>query len=198
MDRHNWNLRYGAKDLLWSAEPNRFLVQEIDGLQPGRALDLGCGEGRNAIWLAERGWSVVGVDFSDVALDKARRLAAQRGVEVDWGLEDLLEFEPPERAFRLVAILYLHLPPPQFETVLTRAVDAVASGGTLLLIGHDARNLTDGYGGPQDPNLLWDPSALAGLVNDLEVVKAERVARPVKTEEGEATAIDALVRARRP
>ena len=198
MDRHNWNLRYGAKDLLWSAEPNRFLVQEIEDVEPGKALVPGCGEGRNAIWLATRGWSVVGVDFSDVALERARRLAASRGVTVDWALEDLLEYEPEERAFDLVAILYLHLPPPQFEIVLTRAVDAVASGGTLLLVGHDVRNLTEGYGGPKDPKLLWDSSALVALLKGLEVVKAERVTRPVKTDEGEAAAIDTLVRARRP
>ena len=105
-----WNRRYAGTELLWSATPNRFLVAEVEGLPPGRALDLACGEGRNAIWLAERGFEVTGVDFSDVALERARRIAAGRGVEVEWTHADVTEYEPPLRAFDLVVVLYLHLP----------------------------------------------------------------------------------------
>ena len=79
MDRHDWDARYAGEQLVWSAEPNRFLVAEVDGLTPGRALDVACGEGRNAIWLAEQGWTVTGVDFSPVALDKARRTGRSPG-----------------------------------------------------------------------------------------------------------------------
>ena len=84
MDRHDWDARYAGEQLVWSAEPNRFLVAEVDGLPPGRALDVACGEGRNAIWLAEHGWMVTAVDFSAVAIDKGRRLAAARDVAVHW------------------------------------------------------------------------------------------------------------------
>lgn len=84
MDKDAWNERYGTEELIWRADPNRFLVEEVEDLKPGRALDLACGEGRNAVWLASKGWDVVGVDFSSAGLAKARRLAADRGVEVEW------------------------------------------------------------------------------------------------------------------
>ncbi len=89
MEREDWDRRYGGTELIWTAEPNRFVVEELGDLPAGRALDLGAGEGRNAVWLAERGWRVTAVDFSPVALDKARRLARARGVSVDWALEGL-------------------------------------------------------------------------------------------------------------
>ena len=92
--RDDWNARYAQKELLWTAAPNRRFAEEVAGLAPGRALDLACGEGRNAVWLAERGWEVIGVDFSDVALAKATELAANRGVEVDWVVADVLDEDP--------------------------------------------------------------------------------------------------------
>src|SRR5574337_1309843 len=110
MDRYAWDERYAAHELVWSAEPNVFVAEVTGGLAPGRALDLACGEGRNAIWLAGLGWRVTGADFSDVALGKAAELAASRGVEVDWVVADVLEYEPQRRAYDLVAMLYLHLP----------------------------------------------------------------------------------------
>jgi SAM-dependent methyltransferase len=82
MDRQQWDERYMTDELIWRAEPNRFLVEEVARMKPGRALDLACGEGRNALWLAERGWQVTGVDFSPVGLAKARRLAVVRRVDV--------------------------------------------------------------------------------------------------------------------
>ena len=89
MDSTAWDERYRSSELIWGAGPNRFLVEEVAGLPAGRALDLACGEGRNAIWLAQRGWQVVAVDFSAVALDKARRLADQRGTSVEWVMADV-------------------------------------------------------------------------------------------------------------
>src|SRR6476646_1454842 len=109
MDRRMWDARYAATESLWTFEPNRFLVRETEGLAPGRALDLACGEGRNALWLAARGWQVTAVDFSAVALDRGRERADRDGLTVDWVEGDVLEWVPPERGFDLVAILYLHL-----------------------------------------------------------------------------------------
>jgi len=166
-------------------------------MAPGRALDLACGAGRNAVWLAERGWTVTGVDFSDVALENARRLAAERGVEVEWVEGDLLEWRPSGE-FDLVAVLYLQLPAEERRAVLARAAAAVAPGGTLLVVGHDLQNLNGGHGGPKDPAVLFTPDDVAAELPGLEIEKAERVLRPVATEDGEVQAIDALVRARRP
>ena len=196
--REDWNARYAASELLWTAEPNRRFASEVEDLEPGRALDLACGEGRNAVWLAERGWRTTGVDFSDVALAKAERLAASRGVEVDWVHADVVEHEPERGAFDLVAVLYLQLPHEQLAEVLRTSVGALAPGGTLVVLGHDTTNLTHGHGGPRDASVLFTPKDVVPHLEGLVVERAEKVPRTVALEHGEATAIDALVRARRP
>ena len=195
MNSEDWNRKYAEQELVWSAGPNRFLVAEAAGLAPGRALDLACGEGRNAIWLAEQGWRVTGVDFSDVAVEKGRRIAERRGVEVDWQVADVLEYEPEAGAFDLVILFYLQFVEEELRPVLARAAGAVAPGGTFLLVAHDTRNLTEGFGGPKDPAVLYTPEDVVPALGGLEVEKAEPVLRPV--EEENATAVDALVRARR-
>lgn len=91
VEREDWNIRHGEADLLFGSEPNRFLVAEVGALSPGRALDLACGSGRNAVWLAQQGWSVVAADFADVALERAGGLAAERGVDVEWVEADLTD-----------------------------------------------------------------------------------------------------------
>lgn len=166
-------------------------------MNPGRALDLGCGEGRNSIWLAEQGWDVTGVDFSSVAIDRARDIAERRGVSVRWEVADLNEYEPPRRWFDLVVDLYIHLIPSKRRTLTRKAADAVAEGGTLVILGHDRSNLDEGYGGPQDLTLLHDPGEIAGELSDLTVVRSERIRRKVETEDGTVEAIDSLVRATR-
>lgn len=192
MKREDWDARYSEKGFVWSVEPNRSLVAEVAGLAPGRALDLACGEGRNAVWLAERGWEVVGVDFSPVAIEKARALAAHRGVEVEWEVADLRRYEPPSRAFDLVVVLYLQMPAAELHPVLGRAAAAVAPGGTILVVSHDLANLTAGHGGPREPGVLTTPDQVAGALDGLTIKRAERVLRPV--EGAERPAIDTLVR----
>ena len=196
--RDDWNARYAQKELVWTAEPNRRFAAEAEGLEPGRALDVACGEGRNAVWLAERGWRVTAVDFSDVAIEKAAALAAARGVEVDWVVDDVLAYEPEPGAFDLVVVLYLQLPHDELATALGGAVRALAPGGTLLVLGHDTTNLTDGYGGPKDLSVLFTPEDIVAELRDLVVERAEKVRRGVQLDDGEAVAVDALVRAVRP
>lgn len=195
--REDWNDRYAQKELVWTAEPNRRFAAEVEGLEPGRALDLACGEGRNAVWLAERGWQVTGVDFSDVALAKAAELAASRGVEVDWLVADVLDYPPEARAFDLVAVLYLQLPRDELLHALESAAGAVAPGGTLLVLGHDTTNLTHGHGGPKAASVLYTAADVVPALRDLVVERAEAVERTVPLADGEAVAIDAFVRAHR-
>jgi len=195
MDSADWDRRYGATGLLWTASPNRFVVAELTGLAPGRALDLGCGEGRNAIWLAEQGWQVSAVDFSAVGQDKARRLAGERGVTVNWVSADLRDYQPPPGAFDLVLLAYLHLPPGDWSAVLHSARDTLAPGGTLLVVGHDVANIAEGVGGPQDPAVLYTPQSVAAELSGLDIRRADRVRRPVETDTGPREAIDTLVRA---
>lgn len=199
MDARDWDERYGATDLVWSADPNRFVVEETADLRPGRALDLAAGEGRNAIWLAGQGWQVTAVDFSPVGVDKGRRLADAAGVEVAWLVADATTWEPPAQGFDLVLVAYLQLPPDGRRAAHRRAAEAVAPGGTLLIVGHDRDNLERGYAGPPDPEVLLD---VDGVVADLEgtgltIVAAGQVERPVDTDEGTRIAIDCLVRATR-
>jgi SAM-dependent methyltransferase len=199
MDKSIWDRRYAEDEFVWTVRPSRFLAQEAAGLPAGRALDLACGEGRNAVWLAERGWRVTGVDFSEVGLEKARRLAAGRGVEGDWIAADLLEYRSEPRAFDLVVVLYLQVPRHERTPILRAAAEAVAEGGTLLVVAHDSRNIREGYGGPQRPEVLYTAD---DVVRDIEgsgllIERAERVERTADTAEGVRIALDALVRASR-
>jgi 2-polyprenyl-3-methyl-5-hydroxy-6-metoxy-1,4-benzoquinol methylase len=194
MEREDWNARHGEAGPLFGVDPNRFLVAEVEGLPAGRALDLACGAGRNAVWLAERGWAVTGVDFSEVALENGRGLAAERGVDVEWIQADVREWVPEPSAFDLVVILYLQIPVEERRVVHGGAAASVAPGGTLLVVGHDRENLLSGTGGPRDARVLLDAGEVAAELAGLEIEKAERVLRSVG---GERDAIDTLVRARR-
>jgi len=201
VDRSDWDARYAASDLVWGAGPNRFVEAELGGAAPrGRALDLACGEGRNAIWLAERGWRVTAVDFSEVAIARGRELAGRRGVEIEWRCEDLAAYAAPPAAFGLVLIAYLQVPWAAMQAALALADGALAPSGELMMIGHARRNLEEGIGGPQHPAVLWQPAELEreltgrGLVVD----RCDEVRRPVDTPDGPREAIDVLVRARRP
>jgi SAM-dependent methyltransferase len=201
MDSRQWDERYSGAGFQWKTEPNQFVAAELADLPPGRALDLAAGEGRNSVWLAERGWRLTAVDFSQVGLAKGRKLSAMRGLGdglIDWVVADLRDYQPPPRAFDLVLIAYLQVGAELRETVLARAAAALAPGGTLFIVGHDLSNLTEGTGGPQDPAVLYTAEALrAGLsgLPGLTVRRAEAVRRVVHTGNGAAIAIDTLVRA---
>jgi len=199
MDSSEWDARYAAAPgLVWTGEPNRFVVEELAHLPPGRALDLAAGEGRNAVWLAARGWRVTAVDFSSVAVERGRGLAAERGVDVDWLVADLLTWTPPPASFDLVLIAYLHLPAADMAGVLRRACDALAPRGTLLVVGHDRANLTAGVGGPQDPALLYTPDEIVANLDGLRVHRADTARRPVRVDDRTVDALDTVVVAVRP
>ncbi len=134
-----WEGRYAERHRIWSGEPNAALADGAGGLPPGRALDLGCGEGGDAVWLAEQGWQVTGVDISATAVARCRALAADRGIaddRVTWLVRDLATWEPAER-YDLVTSCFLHSPVdfPR-ASVLRRAAAAVAPGGHLLVVAH--------------------------------------------------------------
>ncbi|MFE4976549.1 class I SAM-dependent methyltransferase [Kitasatospora sp. NPDC056651] len=189
MDSQDWDDRYAASELVWGAAPNRWVVRELTGHTPGHALDLAAGEGRNAIWLAAQGWEVTGLDFSAVALERAERLTADLPDEVadrlTWRHGDARTIEAAA-GYDLVLVAYLQLPAADRRAALRRAADALAPGGTLLVVGHDLSNLTEGAGGPQDPAVLFTPEdVLADLADlGLRIVRAERVRRTVGGEPG--------------
>lgn len=191
MDSSAWDARYAnTSGLVWSAEPNRFVVESVAGLPPGAALDLAAGEGRNAVWLAERGWRVTAVDFSPVAVERGRELAAARGVPVEWRVADVTAYRPVPGSYELVLISYLHLHAPALAGVLDSARQALRPGGTLVVVGHDLANLRGGIGGPQDPAVLLTPEAVVDGLAGLRIQRAETARRPVPT--GDGGSVDAL------
>src|SRR5579859_4059878 len=123
LEREDWNRRYVAQELIWSANANRFLVEEVSNLRPGTALDLAAGEGRNAIWLAEHGWLVRAVDFSSADVEKGKRLAAARNVHgnVEFREADLRSYEPEAHCYDLVVVIYLQVPQATLVPILGRA-----------------------------------------------------------------------------
>jgi SAM-dependent methyltransferase len=193
--RDGWDERHRGEDPIESPEPDPTLVETIRDLAPGRALDLASGDGRNAIRLAIDGWRVTAVDFSVVALARARRSAARAGVEVTWVQADLLEWQPEHRDFDLVTLIFLHLPREDRRLVYAAAAEAVAPGGRLLMVGHDLSNLTEGTGGPQDPAVLFTAGEIAADLGGFDVERAERVPHDGA---GVRRTIDAVVVARRP
>jgi SAM-dependent methyltransferase len=199
MDSQQWDERYSGDELVWTSTPNQFLVADAVGLPVGRAVDLACGEGRNSIWLAEQGWQVTGVDFSAVGLAKAKRFADLWDVKVTWIESSVEDWAPPPGGLDLVAVLYLQLPQPARAAALAAAASAVAPGGTLLVAAHDQDNLTWGYGGPPNADVLYQVSdvTVAAVAGGLTVERAEQAVRVVDTDDGPREAIDTVVRARR-
>ena len=198
MDAQAWDQRYAASELVWSRQPNQFVAAELDGLQPGTAVDLAAGEGRNAIWLASRGWTAHAVDFSQVALDKGAQLAD--GLDVTWVCADATTWQPDEPV-DLVVMAYFQVPADARRRAVRGAHAMLRPGGTLLLVAHDSTNIAEGTGGPQDPSVLMTAEdVLADLDGlEVEVVRAERVAREVSGSdehggEERRTAWDCLVR----
>jgi len=191
VDSTDWDERYRSSDQLWSVTPNLFVADRLADVAPGRGLDLASGEGRNAIWLAERGWAMTAVDFSEVASSRA---AAQSDL-VEFVVADVRDWEPDGR-FDLVLIAYLHLMPPDFEKVIRTSREWLAPGGELFLIGHDVSNIEHGHGGPQVPEILWSVPDLLTWLDGMTVIEAQVVRRPIATEEGRVFARDALVRVR--
>ena len=199
VDSRQWDERYRGDELVWTSSPNQFVVAEAVGLQAGRAVDLACGEGRNAIWLAEQGWQVTGVDFSPVGLAKAKRFADLWGVQVTWVESAIEQWTPPPEGFELVAMCYLQLPQPNRSSAIAVAASAVARGGTLLVIAHDIDNLVRGFGGPPDPDVLYrvEEVTKAAAEAGLTVERADQAVRVVDTDDGPRDAIDTVIRAKR-
>ena len=215
MDAKDWDARYAANELVWSRGPNQFVEEVAGALAPGLALDVAAGEGRNAIWLAEQGWDVLAADFSPVAVDRARRLAAERLGDAASAtgaftavVADATQGAPGGPAtYDLVLFSYLQLPGDDWCCALAAGIEATAPGGRVLVIAHAKRNLTEGYGGPQDPAVLHDPEDVTALAARLAAEDPERYAtdvesadlrtRTVPTDDGERTALDTVVVLRR-
>lgn len=204
MDATAWDERYAAAELVWSKTPNQFVAELVGPLTPGRALDVAAGEGRNAIWLVERGWTVVATDYSRVAVERMRQIADARlgdkASALTAHVADATQGAPEgEAAYDLVLFSYLQLPEDDWLAALRSGIAATAPRGRVVIVVHALRNLTEGHGGPSDPAVLRDPddimAAVAGL--PVEVESAELRTRVVVTEDGERAALDTVAVLRR-
>lgn len=171
MDQQWWDSRYGTQDQLWSGAPNGLLVAEVADLPPGQALDLGCGEGADALWLAARGWLVTAVDISPVALERAA--AAAGDAKVSWTHADVTVSAPPAGSFDLVSALYF--PILRGQPAVHDVLAAVAPGGTLLFGGHDLTDLADHHDMDFDPHSFYRWDEIAGLLDDSWTVLVNEV-----------------------
>ena len=195
--RLDWDKRHQGGDFEGDG-PNPTLVAGVVGLKPGSALELAAGSGTNAVWLAGQGWRTTAVDWSPVGLANGKAKADRAGVRVEWLERNLFDWFPPRRAFDLVVIVYLHLPPKERGPVYARAAAAVARGGRLLIVGHDRLHGVEGLDGP-DPERLFSADEigreLLAAQPDLVIERAEVVRRVPPP--GRAP-IDALLVLRRP
>jgi len=201
-DEAGWEERYRAKPAVWSGRPNPQLVAEAAGLTPGRALDVGCGEGADALWLAERGWRVTAADISTTALDRAaaHAAAAQLADRVDWTHNDLRQQPPAEGAYDLVSAQYMHLPSEARRNLFARLAAAVAPGGTLLIVGHHPSDLRTSAHRMHFPDMMFTGEEVAASLDPgtWDVLAAEARPRTVADPEGHEIVIhDAVLVARR-
>ena len=195
-----WDARYGEHDeAMWSGRPNGRLVAEVEDLTPGRALDVGCGEGADAIWLARHGWTVTAIDISDVAVTRAREVAERAGVTVEWVAGDALQSSFPSGSFDLVSMQYPALPKAAGAAAVRTLLDAVRPGGLLLAVYHDLDEehhehmKSKGF----DPADYVGVDDLVGLLGEDFTVELHAVEPRIDPPPGNPHIADVVLRARR-
>jgi SAM-dependent methyltransferase len=202
-DEGFWNERYRSSQRVWSGNPNPQLVAEAADISPGRALDVGCGEGADAIWLARKGWAVVAADISSVAIERgeqhARDTDPAASARIEWRQADLLTQPPEPGSFDLVSVQFMQLPPEPRTRLFSALAASVRAGGTLLIVGHHPSDLTTGVPRPPMPELFYSSDEIAGLLDGSWTVEAsEARPRQASTPEGvEVTIHDAVLVATR-
>ena len=199
-----WDERYSSADRIWSGNPNPRLVAAAAELTPAAALDVGCGEGSDTIWLASHGWRVTGVDVSAVALGRAAGQAAAAGQQVadriTWQRADVLSWIPPARQFDLVSAQFMQLPQAELASLHRRLADAVRPGGVLLIVGHHPSDLDTGMGRPHHPELLFTAEQVAATLasDEWTITIAAAPERQALNPDGESVTIhDAVLQATR-
>ncbi len=197
-----WDERYRSKDKLWSGNPNPHLVDQATELLPGHALDVGAGEGADAIWLASRGWHVIAVDLSTVALERASAHADLAGADIagriDWVHEDVTSWDAGSGRYDLVSVQYVHLPPALRQAMLEHLARAVAPGGSLLIVCHHPSDLQTTVPRPNMPELFFTGDDIAAELDPGQwaIITNAAPGRSVTDPEGNAVTVhDTVLRA---
>ena len=193
-----WDERYSAAERVWSGEPNGTLVAEVADLTPGRALDVGCGEGADAVWLAGRGWTVTALDVSRVALDRAALHARDAGAEVTWVHAGLVEAGLDAGSFDLVSAQYPALLRTPTHDAVRALLDAVAPGGVLVVVHHADVDREEALSRGYDPDDYVDHRDVVDALGDGWSIEVDqRRARAVPTSGQAHHHVDEVLRARR-
>jgi SAM-dependent methyltransferase len=198
-----WDERYRSATRIWSGEPNLQLVAEASDLAPGRALDVGCGEGADALWLARRGWHVVAVDISGVALERAeshaRSADPEAAARIEWRHADVLAEPPAPDTFDLVSAQFMQLAPEPRSALFGALAAAVRPGGTLLIVGHHPSDLGTGVRRPPTPERFYTGDDVARLLDDTWTVAVNDARpHPATTPDGREVVVhDTVLRATR-
>jgi len=194
-----WDARYAESERIWSGQPNQRLVEEVADLAPGRALDVGCGEGADAVWLAGRGWRVTALDVSEVALSRVRAHAVEAGVADRVGTlhHDLVGGGPAPGRYDLVSVHFFQPLPSQFGELYGGLADLVDAGGSLLVVGHHPDDVATGARRPHGPQLMFTPEQVVEILDpgQWEVVTESAPTREMAGDEGPVTVRDTVVRA---
>ncbi|MCA1926361.1 MAG: methyltransferase domain-containing protein [Thiobacillus sp.] len=166
-----WNTRYATEAYVFGTAPNAFLASQAQRLKPGqRALAVADGEGRNGVWLAQQGLRVHAIDFSPVALAKAARLAAGRGVQVEFEQADLLHWRWPDAAYDVIVAIFIQFsPPPERDRIIEGIRRSLRPGGTLILQGYTPKQIEFGTGGPSNPANLYTRADLERWFGDWDM-----------------------------
>lgn len=196
MSAEQWDARYRDAPDLWTKEPNAQLVAFASDLAPGRALDVGAGDGRNAIWLATQGWAVTAIDLSAVALERAQARAAERGAQLECIVADWREHPFGEAAYDLVVVSYMHPQPSERSALFERAARALVPGGHLLTVGVILAD--HGRRGPPDSERLYTVDRVREALRGFDVLRCDELTYEMDHSTGRRTVTDVVAVARRP
>ncbi len=169
-----WDERYSSTMFVYGTEPNTFFKDELDKLKTGNILLLGEGEGRNAVYAADKGWNVDAVDFSLIAKEKALKLAEENSVSINYEIADLSEYKPNTSYYDAAAIIFLHLNPKIRSDVHSKVVDSLKPGSTLILEVYDKEQLGKDSGGPQNIDMLYSKEELINDFNNMKIILLEK------------------------
>ena len=192
-----WDQRYASDDYAYGIEPNDFLVEMLDKLPPGKVLCLGEGEGRNAVWLAEQGYQVTAVDASEVGLQKARKLAEKRGVDITTVHADLADFEIEPQYWDVIVSIFCHLPPELRRKVHQKCVLGLRKDGVMLLEAYTPAQLEHKTGGPPSAMMMMDKDTISTELDGLEFLHLQECEREIHEGEfhnGTGDVVQALAR----
>ena len=183
MSKDFWNSRYSEKEFAYGTDPNEFFKEQIDKIIPGRAIFLGEGEGRNAVYAAKLGWQVDAVDFSSAAKDKALKLAKENNVKINYAVSDLNDYDFNENDYDLIVMIFLHLPLELRTSIFSKSILSLKQNGKLLIEAFSKEQINNISGGPRSIDLLYSENDVLSLTNDLRIETME--SKAIQLDEGE-------------